>query len=462
MDSGIGAKDTVRVANSRKAPILSSMWHKSLARRILYGLGFLLATGILADEVEAPVPLLSPLPLVPPETAGSGLAPEARVRVELNERGIVTAVEVASIRPSTEHDARFEAALQRTLRQWRYAPQRRDGVAEPTSLEWLVRFPARPGTDASDGWVGPPVLPGADAEVERSRILALPLEERARLLDAQARRAVAAFDGEHHRADSALFVVYTDAGAEVAEGLAQNLEAIFFALGQDFVPALAPYPDRYKLQAFVFRSRASYQSFLADMPQYEWSAGFYSPAGLIALHLEQSSNDEVMSVLLHEATHAFVDRRIVRRGVALPRWLGEGFADYVGNSRIKKGKLQPGRVRRGALEMHRGEITRVTTGSAASLDEVKRVLRSGQGLGVEALLEASSETFYGEGRSQFYDTAWLFVHYLREGEPTWASREFPTLLLYLAEGYPPRQAFETVYGGIEAADRAFREYVKRF
>jgi len=433
----------------------------------LFGLALAAASPLVA-AVEPPIPLRTPPPMVPEETAGSGLAPEARVRISIDARGAVAAVEVLTIEPVTENDALYRAELVETLSRWRYAPQRRDGVPEPTRLEWRVRFPAREAADAAPAPGGGPLatlaLAGADAESRRSRILALPDPQRLALLSAQVATARALLaPGRTREASTDHVVVYSDADEpETAAKVAGNVEAIFRTLALELLPGIAQLPERLKLQVVAYRSRSSYAALLGAMPFYEWSAGFYSPAGLIAFHLEQPTSDAATSLLLHEATHAFLDRHIVRRGVALPRWLGEGFADYVGNSEIRKGRLVPGRTVRGRYELWRGGISRIDTGGGLQIDRVKQALKKGRGLSVPELLESTPETFYGEDRELFYGSAWLLVHFLRDGSPGWAAERFPNLLLYLAEGYPAASAVRTLYGAPAGLDAAFRDYVKDF
>ena len=426
----------------------------------------LLSLGVVAPsvgDVKAPVPLRTPPLLVPSQTAGTGMAPEAKVRIHLDTRGVVTQVEVLSIAPSSEFDDLFRTEIHDTLSQWRYAPQTRDGVPEPTQLEWIVRFPSRQAAnnepDPTDS-----ELPGASAEMQRSRILSLPPEQFAALLNAQAAAASRLLDPQYSkRASTDRFVVHTDAkDPTVATAIGNNLESIFNVLAHELLPGIQLESSAFKTQVFVYSSQQSYLSLISEMPQYEWSAGFYSPAGIIAFHLQQPTDDAVLSLMLHEATHAFLDRHVTRKGIALPRWLGEGFADYVGNSEIKKGRLLPGNMRSRVLEMRLDGIANVGTAGASMLDEVKRSLRKGRGLGVPELLEAPREIFYGEHRRLFYDSAWLLVHYLREGQESWDTDQFPQLLLYLAEGYPPEAAFRWIYGDLETADQQFREYVKRF
>ncbi|HEV8239996.1 MAG TPA: hypothetical protein VGS57_11560 [Thermoanaerobaculia bacterium] len=416
-----------------------------------------------AAGAEGPLAIHAPMVGVPEATAGSGLAPEAAVKISIDERGAVTKVDVVSIAPASEFDELFRQELEDKISLWRFAPAQRDGRAEASMLDWRVRFPSRPAGLPMTVDVTAPLV-GSDAEQRRAVVLALPLEQRRKLLAAQTATALRFLDAKRKtEASSPRFVVHTDTDdRKVAAVVANNLEAIFDALAQELLPGISLQPEVYKVQVVVFRDRASYESLIRDLPAYEWSTGFYSPVGLIAFHLEQESNDAVMNVLLHEATHAFMDRHVVRPGVALPRWLGEGFADYVGNSRIQNGRLQPGKTLTRLFEMQSGGVFIVQTTAGGRLDEAKQALRYGKGLGVRTMLEASPQIFYGEKSTLYYASAWLLVHYLRDGGAGWAQGRFPQLVLYLAEGYPQTAAFRSVYGAPEAADAEFRKYVKSF
>ncbi|MBZ0089145.1 MAG: hypothetical protein K8H90_02075, partial [Thermoanaerobaculia bacterium] len=258
-------------------------------------------------------------------------------------------------------------------------------------------------------------------------------------------------------------VARSDAESErTATAVAGNVEAIFATLARELLPGFVQQPERIKLQVVAYRSRASYAALMREMPEYEWSAGFYSPAGLIAFHLEQPSDEAATALLLHEAAHAFLDRYVVRRGVALPRWFGEGLAQYVGNSEVRDGRLVPGQKARGRYELWRGQHVRVDSEASLEAAQLQRALRKGEGPGVARLLGATPETFYGAGRELYYGSAWLFVHYLRHGAPDWATTRFPQLVLYLAEGYPDDVAVRQLYGDPDALEAAFRAYAKSF
>jgi hypothetical protein len=416
-----------------------------------------------AASAEGPLAIHAPPLQVPEETAGSGIAPEAAVKISIDARGAVTKVDVVAITPASEYDEFFRKGLVGTILQWRFAPATEDGKAVPSTLDWRVRFPAKPANATEVIDVTAPLV-GSDADVRRSTVLALPHEQRRKLLAAQTARGLRFLDPKRKQdAASPRFAVHSDADdPQVAATVANNLEAIFDTLALELLPGISLQTEPYKLQVIVYRDRASYEALRHEMPVYEWSPGFYSPAGMIAFHLEQPSNDRLMSLLLHEATHAFLDRHVVRPGVAMPRWIDEGFADYVGNSRIKDGRIQPGKTLARTFEMHRAGVHAVRTVAGGRLEEAKRALREGKGLGVRTMLAGSPKTFYGERASLYYASSWLLVHYLRDGGAGWAQERFPRLLLYLAEGYPQAAAFRSVYGPLEAADDAFRAYVKSF
>src|SRR6187455_629831 len=75
-----------------------------------------------------PVPLRNP-PLVSPlEAAGTGIAPEVTVKVEVDARGRASKVEVLKIQPPSALDAAFRDQAMRTLSTWRFAPAIEAGV----------------------------------------------------------------------------------------------------------------------------------------------------------------------------------------------------------------------------------------------------------------------------------------------------------------------------------------------
>ncbi len=425
------------------------------------------ATVAAQTRDRAPVLLRQSLLLTPVETAGTGLAPEVKVRVEIDARGRVTEVAILDVTPTSDYDELFRQATRDEIIDWRYAPAIDDGRAVATTLEWTVKFQAREQRDSfigPGGWMPQTSVVDGGAEARRARILALPLEQRKALLRQQANAAEKFLDSAHRRrSDSPRFVVVADTPAEnTAQVTAGNLEAIFNVISGLFGDRVQPQPETFKIVVYMYASRSSFDALKKQLGVYEWSAGFYSPAGLFAFHLEVPTMEELLGIMMHEATHAYVDRHLVRPGSYLPRWLGEGFAEYVGNSEIRKGRLIPGRTARDKFVLVPGYgAVRATPVPRVSLEEVRRKIRQGKGLSVEQLTAASRNVFYGEKRSLYYPSSWLLVHFLRHGEAEWAEREFPAFMLYAAEGYPPTEALKTVYGAAPAQlEERFRRYVR--
>lgn len=424
------------------------------------------ASGQQADR--PPVLLRKSFLLTPIETAGTGLAPEVKVRAEIDARGRVVEVAALNVTPASEYDELVRQATRKAISNWRYAPAIKAGKATATTLEWTVKFQAREASNSlrsgPSGWLSLG-SERAGAESRRARVLALPLKQRKALLRHQTDIAEKFLDRAHrHRSDSPRFVVVADTPEEsVARITAGNLEAIFNVIQGLFGDRIESQPEPFKIVVYMYAQRASFEQLKRKLGVYEWSAGFYSPAGLFAFHLEVPTMDDLLGIMMHEATHAYVDRHLVTPGFYLPRWLGEGFAEYVGNSEIKKGRLIPGRTAKSKFVLIPGYgAVRAKPTPRMSLEEVKRTIRKGEGLSVEQLTTADHTIFYGEKHSLYYPSSWLLVHFLRHGEPGWAEREFPALMLYAAEGYPVIEAMKTVYGTAPAdLEERFRTYVQK-
>lgn len=409
-----------------------------------------------------PVLLRDSLLLTPVEAAGTGVAPEVGVRVQVDRKGRVENVEVRSITPSTEYDDLFRRTVVETLRDWRYAPARRGGEPVEATLEWTIQFREKAGwATAESSSFAPAILDDAS---RAARIFSLPPEKQKEILERHASLAEQNLAPPNRRkAESPRFVVISDApDAETAEVVAGNLEAVFGLLDETIGADLELQPTQFKLVAYLFWSRASFASLAAQAQTPEWVNGVYLAPGVFAFHLETGDVDRLLSLMIHEAVHAYVDRHVTRPGFHWPPWLSEGFAEYFAHSEIQDGRLVPGAVRKGeyVLDRLRGGATRRRTDTGLTFDRVQRAVRKGEGVAPAELLAMDRDAFYDEDRSLHYALSWLLVHFLRHGEPGWSEEEFPSLVLYLAEGYPAAAAVEAVYGiGPEELGGPFREHV---
>ncbi|HHQ49442.1 MAG TPA: hypothetical protein ENK19_11245 [Acidobacteria bacterium] len=421
-----------------------------------------------------PVAIFSPRPTTPLETAGTGLAPKAQVRMHITAKGSVARVEVSSIDPSSPYDGLFKAALLRTLKRWRFAPAMEDGRAVEGEISWQIEFPPaarnarQPYSTGSLTNVGAELFVSPDT-VHRQRlyrVFTLPLKRQRHHLDELAATATRFLDpGRLVTVSSPLATVSTDhpSGEKAARAILANVQTTL-AVVRDVLAANLPLePSRLKLRIFVYSNRASYQRFIAAVDGIVETDGVYIPPGLIAFHTALPSNEDVLSVLIHESAHAFVGRYLLRPGEVFPRWLSEGLADYFSNSPVEKHRLVPGKRRKSQFYRVPMGFWRGTTHAALDLKSVRRAIENGTALPVRDLLAAGRDAFYGRRMRQYYAQSWLLVHFLRHGEPQWKQREFPELLLYAAEGYDPRLVIPSVYGlSPDQLEQRYRRHVREF
>jgi hypothetical protein len=424
-------------------------------------------SALAAPGDRAAVPLHTPPLATPVEAAATGVAPEVTVKVLIDDRGRLVEVDVAAINPSTDLDEHFERAAREKLLTWRYAPAIKDGRPAASRFEWILKFmeigEQKEQQQSAPSWR---MLsrPEGESLDYRQYILGLPLETRARMLSEHAERAMKHLDEkEIVKQTTARFIVYCDAPDKTTAGLvAQNMEATFNVLSDLLQPWIIPNPEPYRVIVFVYRQRSSFEALRSEMHGIEWSEGFYNPLGLIAFHMEMPSGEALTSMMLHEATHAYLDRYVARPGVLLPRWLDEGFSDYIGDSRIKKKQLVPGKTRASAVYQTPWGIQLGPSQSRMTLDNIKVRIKKGKVLSLEKLVGADPQTFYGEEVRLFYAMSWLLIHFLRHGEEGWGEDQFPRLALYVAEGYPPVEALTQIYGDPASLEPRFYEYIRKF
>ena len=438
-----------------------------VARVLLAGL-IALGTGPAPERAEdrnrTAVPLYIPSVSSPIETAGSGLGPEVRVRLRVDASGRTLAVEVLRIEPSSAHDDLFRADVQKALLRSRFAPALHDGAAVEAQVPLTVRYLPLTGAAATgNDSLRPGPLREDQLEREALEILGLDPKTRQGLLDLITQDALRHFRGPTTRVDAGRFTVYAGAdSAAFVRAIAANLQALFTFLEKGFNPPVSPQPDDGRFVVLVFDTMREYQSLSTSFDGgFDWSQGFYMPHGMLGFHRQVPTDEDLLGTLLHEATHAYVDRHVVRPGVPLPRWLGEGYAEYIGSSEVRDGKLALGKLRK--RENYRAWFGRIRTRSTVlyALDDVKKALRKDESLTLGSIVGMDAEGFYAEGREMNYQLSWLIVHFLHHGRPEWTPGRFAQFLLYIAEGFPAEDALRHSYGAPEALEAEFRKYVGR-
>lgn len=416
-----------------------------------------------AQEDRDAILLRRELIMTPAEMLGLDITPEAKVALDIDARGRVAAVEVTAITPSTEHDDVLREHLREALMRWRFAPalEAEAPVASRTELLVQVRPFATPQEVAEqasrDFFLSDPLRRQAD-------LMRSSFETRKKHIDDYLQTALRGLDPEQlHRADSPRFLAFSQGGdADVAEGLVGNLEVVYNTFQQELGGALEGQPERYKIVAFLFSQRSAYLYAQSSLRNTTLGSGFYLAPGFLAFHREFVDPAEILAVMIHEAFHAYSDRKLRRPGTAPLLWLEEGLAQYFGNSTVEKGQLVPGKTLRRKFLMHYGQVFKRQTNAGLTLKELRSNLKSGKAPKTEHLLALSHLEYYGPAVDQNYGTSWLLVHFLRHGEPGWIEKQFPELLLYLYEGYPATEALAQVYGLTpEEIDERLDDYVSK-
>ncbi len=463
------------------------------------------ATGLAAgpdgtgQAVTPAVGIRTPPLLSPAEMASAGMDPEVELKIDIDEAGVVSRVQVLAIEPSTRFDDLLRSAVTEGLKRWRYGPARdAEDNPVPSSMSWRMKFlsadsRSRTGlgaldvkfdqerrtladfdspslTDAGGTSLNPftdlRALAGADSLPPNYRPLTR--QERAERLSEVVESAEKYIDRNHRRrSETQRFIVISDAEeASTADTLAGNMESVFGVFHSIFDEHIQPMPQNWKLVVYLYRRQDSLKQLNQDVGGRAFSNGFYRSPGLLAFHQEVQYYDQLLSTMLHEAFHAFSDSHLTAPGKQLPRWAEEGLAEYFGHSRIEDGRLVTGERNRGRYVVPHGRSgpVRLQSGSVWSVREARLALRQGEAPSIVELIDASADTFYGERYQVFYGFSWLFTHFLRHGREAWESDgTFVRLLLYLTEEYASRDALQTAYGlQPEELQNEFERYVKRF
>jgi hypothetical protein len=428
--------------------------------------------GAQATREHGPIPLYEPELFAPVEATGSGSRPLVRAKLVLDATGKVVRVDVLAVEPPSPLDEAFRAAARAGLSAWRFAAAEKGGQAVPSETSVALQFDPPDTAGGGDPTSAYLWNSSTDSGYEsfrydyRARILEMETAARRKIADEFAAKADALLNkGQRATAANDWFEVITDFGGQKqAEALLHNVGATYAALFKLLGERIPPMPRQDRIRVYVFETNAEYQALVAQTAPFEGSAGVYSPAGVLAFHAQHPTVGFFVATMLHETTHAFVDRHVTRGGVQLPRWLDEGFAEYVGTSDIKEGKIVPGgHAKRQELGAAHGAIVYWQTSSKLRTDEAKRAQRQRRALTLEEIVSAGPETFYGKDVDLYYTQGWLAVHFLRHGRPGWADGAFPKFLLYAAEGYPAERALRAAYG-VDARDleTAYQRYVKSF
>ena len=142
---------------------------------------------------------------------------------------------------------------------------------------------------------------------------------------------------------------------------------------------------------------------------------------VITLHTDPDGAGDLADVLVHEAAHQLVDRRIFGDGGLPSIWASEGLASYFGYTyRGPDGRFQPGVVGGKSVRLLRRAASGGGNESALRVKAFRQALRASRNnetpLVRRVVAIDEPELFYGTDPVVHYATSWLLVHFLLHGE----------------------------------------------
>ena len=189
-------------------------------------------------------------------------------------------------------------------------------------------------------------------------------------------------------------------------------------------------PSRAKKPApvLIFNAPEGYFSYLdfTSGDRMEHTTGLFSPwYGQMILY-EDAEAEETLNVIAHEGFHQYL-LTVLPDGA--PIWFNEGMAEYVGATRIEKGKV----VETGGIQEGR-------------LRNLKDALKYGwKPLPFAEIMQESRAEFYGVNAAFKYAQAWSMIHFFMKGD---SGKWRPVLKEYierLAAGDTAEEAYEATF-----------------
>jgi len=253
------------------------------------------------------------------------------------------------------------------------------------------------------------------------------------------------------------FTILTDlTHEENIQMIAGNLDSTFDVL--DTVFGKDALKDHESIPVYVYRAPWRLAMLTVTLGGGPDAAGVYVPdIPLLAFHTYAPSNQALAGVMIHEATHAYLDHYVRPDGIDFPLWLEEGVAKYIGNSEIRRGKLLLGTLRRKQRTMYGN----YKSPAYLELEELRKSLRGKKRLTLTEVLSADRETFYGEESHLYYAASWMLVHFLRHGDDDRIRGRFLKLVQTLCDGEDSQDAVRDLYGELPELESAYGRYVRQ-
>lgn len=247
-------------------------------------------------------------------------------------------------------------------------------------------------------------------------------------------------------ARSANFVVVSDAGAREARRIAARFEQI-----RDVFHRLWPKARLGTGEPTLILAAKDEASLRDLLPEFFDKKGatrvsgvFFRTPELQYVALRADVGDELSGmnpyhVLYHEYVHAIVDLNFE----SMPLWLGEGLADYWGNTIVRDHAISQGRA----------------------IPYYVQLLRERGPMPLRALLKVDHQSpEYNENTraSVFYAQSWALVHFLMTDEQGTGRAQIDAFLTLLGKGVPEEDALVRAFGDLSRLEKGLNEYIRQY
>ena len=235
-----------------------------------------------------------------------------------------------------------------------------------------------------------------------------------------------------HRHETAHYVIWSSATESRTRDVGVATEALRDAYVRLFPPAR---PQSEKMVLVLYRDREEFELHNRSSP---WAEAYYLPPASHAYVATGEANP--YHWMLHEATHQLMHQV---SGFRPPRWVGEGFASYLGASTLTAAGLDAGNPDPNAYPvwwLHRHPMS----------GNRLRDIASGQFVPLRALLTGKRGPDVDRYFNSYYLCAWSMSQFLLQGNDRRYAQGY---LRFIATG-GGEQGFEQMVGpiaGIEAA-----------
>ena len=235
------------------------------------------------------------------------------------------------------------------------------------------------------------------------------------------------------KAESPLFVIYSEGDAQGLRDFTQRLEEYDGLLRTMTGTTAAPSPN--KLTIYLVRNNAQLREVSPHAGPDVQGLYLALTSGTLAIAVREDIGSakwlSAQSILFHEYTHHFVYQYYPAQ---YPNWNSEGLAEYFSSVKFKPEHIEVGQF----------QLARVYP------------LRTKNWLPVEELFNPPR----GKNLSMFYPESWLVTHYMMDDSDR--RKKLTSFLEAIGRGEETAAAFQTTFGmDFKAFDKVMKKYLAK-